>query len=504
MRVHGPSRFIRNLIVVLALLVAPAPALAQAQQLPRTVIALYDAKQGAWSGSRLQAYAQASLNRLGLRVEAVDVSTGNLPDLSLRDDVRGVVTWWAREPSANLDYWSWASRTMDLGKRFVVIGSPISAGTSASAAQFWTRLGFDVLRGPKCQGFGFAVAAKNSAMVEHERALPPYLRLECGYRLIAAGAQDRAEVFLSARRGEDPPVDLVAATSRGAVAAEEALVYTSGAHWQLYLNLDAFFARGFDAGRMPVPDIATRNGRRVAVAVFDAGASGDERVLDAADEKRTLLDIDQTFLSGFSGMRYGLSVQDDGRIEIACDSQKADDDRLRALFGRDNVETGIRLKAMSRARGPALARDTGEASGAGCSRRMQVRQPADLGTSAAGTDRAMAGGQADQPRLVFDGPSANGDDLVSQTFDVTRIDAAWQSPLSQWAPVPAERGGDVLLFQLLGAYGDGAPSPFAFLQFLDDVRRTEAPSLRTPIGIALDLGQMRYLGSFAGGGEILR
>lgn len=462
---------------LLGVLASPTLASQTGMLLPRVVVALYDSREGAWSQSRLRALTQASLNRIGLKVEAVDVAKAGLPDLAMRRDVRGILTWWVREPAASLDYWSWASRMSDAGKRFVVFGSPAVAGSSSAAAQFWARMGVDVLRGPQCRGFGFAVQVRADSMVQHERALPPYLRLECGYRVV----DEDVDVFLRAQRGNES-VDLVLASARGAIAAEETIYFTSGAGWQLYLNLDAFFARAFKTQGLPVPDFATRNGRRVFVAVVDAGMAGiDQNLAPTAFD--SLIEFDKAVLSRFRHHRFGLSFQENSALEIACSIQEMADATVSEVFARSNLEVGVRLQESATSRGGGLRAKPDRKALTGCVRRIPVQKQ---------TPPNLSVGRADQPRLVFAEQGRLGEDKThAKVYDVVRVDAAWQSPLSQWTPVPAEEDGTLSLLRLQGSYGSGEPSSFDFLQFLNDARRTDAPARRAPIGIAIELDQLR-------------
>ncbi|MBF5094099.1 hypothetical protein F1643_05955 [Azospirillum sp. INR13] len=104
---------------------APPAAATALQEMPRTILALVDLREEETIRlGRIHTMAELPLNHLGLSVVYWNVADG-LPDLSRYPSLRGVVTWFAGDPFADVGaYIDWVGRAMDRGVRFAVLGQP--------------------------------------------------------------------------------------------------------------------------------------------------------------------------------------------------------------------------------------------------------------------------------------------------------------------------------------------------------------------------------------------
>lgn len=116
-----------NVYKIFFLLLMLTGAVAQADEalVPRIIIAMVDGAKGDASNSLLGNMAEMPLNHLGLSLEFHDVNQP-LPDISKREDVRGLITWFlsgTKMKDAEA-YIAWASAAVDAGKKYVILGYP--------------------------------------------------------------------------------------------------------------------------------------------------------------------------------------------------------------------------------------------------------------------------------------------------------------------------------------------------------------------------------------------
>lgn len=249
-----------------------------AESMPRTIVALYDSQYDtAIHVTGLHRQAEMPLNHLGYRLEYHDIRSG-LPNLQVRSDVIGVITWFASNelvPSPQ-GYLRWAIQLMDAGKKFAVIGNPgfypegNQIALSAEIAQFWHRLGVR-------ESGRFITRTYDLQMIvdakvgEFERR---YKGILPGFRELYP-LSPTTKTHVSARRKgkKEPDACLVFTSPRGGYAAEQYALYeqfvrgTEYVFW--YLNPFEFFRLIFDGQDLPKPDTSTIAGRRIYYSHID-------------------------------------------------------------------------------------------------------------------------------------------------------------------------------------------------------------------------------------------
>jgi hypothetical protein len=256
----------------------PGSVGAQERIVPRTIIAFYDsAVDRSWQTTMLHKLAEMPLNHLGLVVEPHDINK-TLPDLTGRDDVRGVLTWWESDaiPGA-ARFIEWSSAAIDAGKRFVILGNfgfgsgSAQAVPRAAANSFLRRLGLRARPQSSDNSFTARATLKVSEMVEYERKLPIGLPLYDAVR----STDPTARVYLRVEQpGNSEPADLVVTTSQGGYVAVGYIHYQGSSveeAWfqQWYLNPFAFFREAFATDDLPKPDVTTAAGRRLYFSHVD-------------------------------------------------------------------------------------------------------------------------------------------------------------------------------------------------------------------------------------------
>lgn len=253
----------------------PAAATAR-QEVPRTILALVDLREEETIRlSRIHTMAELPLNHLGLSVVYWNVADG-LPDLSRYPGLRGVVTWFAGEPFADVGaYIDWVGQAMDRGVRFAVLGQPgvrlDSGGRQvplALANRFFARFG---LRDD--DGFSDLTYKSKPAladgMIGFERPLSGVLP---GYPLFRK-TDVRVASHLVMRRADDPASDshLVVTGSAGGLAAEGYSRHFDAEYNRRQWIIDpfAFFGDAFATDDLPKPDVTTLSGRRLYFSHID-------------------------------------------------------------------------------------------------------------------------------------------------------------------------------------------------------------------------------------------
>ncbi|MBP2300611.1 polysaccharide deacetylase family protein [Azospirillum picis] len=261
----------------------PAPAAASApaapaavKAVPRTVLALVDLREEQTIRlSRIHTSAELPLNHLGLSVVYWNVADG-LPDLSRYPDLRGVVTWFAGEPFADVGaYVGWVARAMDSGVRVAVLGQPgIRLETGGRPVpltlvnRFFARFGLRDDDGYSDLTYKSKPAAAD-AMIGFERPLTGALP---GYPLFRK-IDERFASHLVMRRGDDPATDshLVVTGPTGGLVTDGYGRYYDAEYNRRQWILDpfAFFREAFTTDDLPKPDVTTLSGRRLYFSQID-------------------------------------------------------------------------------------------------------------------------------------------------------------------------------------------------------------------------------------------
>ncbi|MBK1838346.1 hypothetical protein JHL17_13060 [Azospirillum sp. YIM B02556] len=256
---------------------SPATSTATAPQtVPRTILALVDLREESTIRlSRIHTMVELPLNHLGLSVVYWNVADG-LPDLSRYPDLRGVVTWFAGEPFADVGaYVAWTARAMDRGVRFAVMGQPgvrLERGGKpvplALTNRFFARFGLRDDDGYSDLTYKSKPALADG-MIGFERPLSGVLP---GYPLFRK-TDERFVSHLVMRRGDDPAGDshLVVTGPAGGLVTDGYSRYFDAEYNRRQWIVDpfAFFRDSFATGDLPKPDVTTLSGRRLYFSHID-------------------------------------------------------------------------------------------------------------------------------------------------------------------------------------------------------------------------------------------
>lgn len=263
------------LLVALFALVNPA-AVAAEQAAPRTIVALVDvAESDTLKYSRVHQIATMPLNHLGLTVELHDIAKG-LPDLTGREDVRGILTWFttSSRPGA-YDYLDWAERQIEAGRRYVVLGEigvlvdhERGAIPLSRINQFLERFGvnFEGSSVPFSVGVSYLKLDPRFWGFEQRPPVPP------PYNVLRVARPD-ATAHVVVGRGKDPDSRsaVVVTSPAGGFVAEGyvAEIDFGNTIRRWMINPFRFFARAFDTDALPKPDTTTLVGRRLFYSHVD-------------------------------------------------------------------------------------------------------------------------------------------------------------------------------------------------------------------------------------------
>ena len=267
-------------LAAICIALTPAGRAAAQSEVPRVIVGLYNGKdERSVRRSRVHRLAEMPLNHLGLILFPHDIRDGLPPDEIMRG-ARGILTWFTdvtfSDPQA---YLTWLDEQTGQGRRLVVMDhigvDPSSLGSIVVRKQFDRVMGHLGLR---WEGEWIAltyttrIVAKDSNMVEFERALPLVMR---PYRRIDVIAPD-VRSYLSVRRaGRAETSHLVVTSPRGGyVAADYGVFEAPGVSdaWFWYLNPFAFFREAFATDEVPKLDTTTMSGRRLYYSHVDGDA----------------------------------------------------------------------------------------------------------------------------------------------------------------------------------------------------------------------------------------
>jgi hypothetical protein len=280
--------WLSSVLLMLSVVTATSSLAVPATQLvPRVIIGLYSSQdEENYRYSKLHAFAEMPLNHLGLILESHDVSQG-LPDISQREDVRGVLTWFSSgdvfaDPE---NYLLWAIDAIEQGKKFVVMGAPgfyqDQQGHETPIIRinrFWHLLGISDQDQWQAVTYGVEEVIKDKEMYEFERKLsvqkPPYHI----YKTIG----EEAKTYFSLRNKGDRRSEssLVVVSDAGGLAYQGYDVYEifqkrgdiredDLVMRQWYINPFLFFQKAFATEKLPIPDTTTLAGRRIYYSHID-------------------------------------------------------------------------------------------------------------------------------------------------------------------------------------------------------------------------------------------
>lgn len=266
----------RTLLLAALLWTFAAVAVSAEPAAPRTIVALVDvAPSDTLKYSRVHQMATMPLNHLGLTVELHNMSEG-LPDLTGRDDVRGILTWFttSNRPGA-YDYLEWAEKQVAAGRRYVILGElgalvDQQRGTIPTdrVNRFLEHIGVDFEGSsiPFSVGLAYQTLDVRYWAFEERPPLPP------PYSIIRLARKD-ATAHVVVQRANDPDsrsAVVVTSPGGGFVADGYIAELDPGSTIRRWLiNPFRFFARAFDTDDLPKPDTTTLVGRRVFYSHVD-------------------------------------------------------------------------------------------------------------------------------------------------------------------------------------------------------------------------------------------
>ncbi|MDF1791062.1 MAG: hypothetical protein P1U88_04085 [Thalassobaculaceae bacterium] len=252
----------------------------QSQAVPRTIIALIEGREtGRLRETRSHQMATMPLEQLGLVVEYHRVDEP-LPDLSARDDVRGVFSWLFSPSHDNaLELLTWFERTVDLGKKLVVFGdlgvSGDSTGDPTAAPlplnrinRLYERLGIRTMGQyvSYTSGMNYSIRDPRIWGFEHTPPLPPAFQ---EWTVVDPRAVSHLTVEATGAR----PVhaDLVVTGPNGGIVAPffAAEVDPGSSIRRWIINPFEYFRIAFATDDLPKPDTTTLVGRRMFYSHVD-------------------------------------------------------------------------------------------------------------------------------------------------------------------------------------------------------------------------------------------
>jgi hypothetical protein len=192
----------RVLILFLVPMQALTAAAATTSYEPRVIIGVYDAPPNeTFESSYLYGMAEFPLNHLGLELEYHNARK-TLPDLSRRQDVRGVLVWLIDADKVDgMRLAAFVEAATARGLPVLVSGPLPAKGGEGSANRIFKSLGLRNLGGFRPYTYDMAPVHKVAAMVEFERRLPiPLVPID----IIQAIDPQSAAPYLTLQRGADP------------------------------------------------------------------------------------------------------------------------------------------------------------------------------------------------------------------------------------------------------------------------------------------------------------
>ncbi len=269
---------VRYIVLFLCLLCCANAAWAEVKKNPRTIIGVYQKKvEPSPKHSLLHAFAEMPLNHLGVVLESYDFD--ELPDLTGRDDVIGVIVWSL--PGIRLDDPSsliaWCNKAIDNGKKMLLMGhhgllinSEEESTDIGLVNSLFNRLGVTLAERWTNSAYNVQILKKDEKYVEFERKYDTFFPSYLDIRKFANDVD--SHLILQADGGE--PSHVIFSGSKGGFvsSAYEAIINDDFGRevrrW--YLNPFTFFPKVFGLDKnVPVPDVTTMAGRRIYYSHID-------------------------------------------------------------------------------------------------------------------------------------------------------------------------------------------------------------------------------------------
>lgn len=263
----------------LILFIAFFPIFLEGQKVPRTVITFYDREMYPLPiFSDAHQFAEMPCNHLGLVFEYHDIWQP-LPDLSERDDVIGVLSWFDDTKLTQeeaLKFFNWSIDALKKGKKYVIFGKVFfDPGTLNLPIhrinEFWEYLGLRVTGNWVDDTFQTVLERPFPFMTgferEYPKALPQYMET------IQVSDQTTSYLDAVATNREYSKVSLISTSKNGGYVASAYGIYSyykgerGTRAW--YIDPFLYFRKVFDLEDVPVPDTTTASGRRIYYSQID-------------------------------------------------------------------------------------------------------------------------------------------------------------------------------------------------------------------------------------------
>ncbi|WP_319778975.1 polysaccharide deacetylase [Maridesulfovibrio sp.] len=333
-----------NRIIVAFLLVFLVLTCAQAGQVKRKVLVLYNGaeQRTAVDNSFIEGFA-APLNYLGFMYEMRDVSLRPLPSDEAMKEYRAVFTTFSEDLMNNPDeYLTWLIRQQKHGKQLIVAGTPgaFSDYDKISADPVLIRKLFSNL------GFSYQGNATNDDyLLKYEHVDPVYMNFERKLplfpdkymQLVPVGKDVRSWVSIGLKGKPETIAAAVGVGPHGGFALDGYMRWQDPVNYQKqwYLNPFEFLRVCLDLKGMPALTPTTLNGKRVAFAHIDGdGFAGYTEI----DKEKVCGEIIMERILGRYDFPTSASVIA-GEINPAVKGSPDNVEMARTLFEMKNVET---------------------------------------------------------------------------------------------------------------------------------------------------------------------
>ena len=267
---------------------------------PRTVIALYSSNKTDMYGidnSLVHQFAEMPLNHLGIDVEFYNVNK-ELPDLSKRPDVRGVITWFQSDDAIKnpYKYLKWANSALINKKRYVIMGytgynqtRELKGHLAGLIRSFYHRLGFIDHLGWCSKGYKLRIQYSDPKMMDFERK---YDLSKPGFSIVTPTRSDvKSHLIMRADNNDGKLSHLVMTSPRGGYVALEYAANVDTEHdmaKQWYINPFRFFRLAFATDEIPKPDTTTLAGNRIYFSHIDCDGWNSVSLVQKYKNKRTI------------------------------------------------------------------------------------------------------------------------------------------------------------------------------------------------------------------------
>jgi len=320
--------------------------------IPRTIIALYDSSYENYTKiaeTMTHRFAEMPLNHLGMVLEYHDVKD-SLPDISAREDVKGVLTWFDSGERLNdpVSYIKWGIDVVKSGKKFVIIGDPgFFSNKKGEETPKVTINRFMNYLGLRDTGEWFSITydvsfvQERNDIINFEREIKGFLKPYPRFVPVDSSVQS----LLIARKAGDPETDshLVTMSENGGYIAEGYASFvdikSDRAIHQWFINPFKYFSQIFDISEQPKFDTTTYNGRRLYYSHIDGDGYNNITHIERYRKKRAFSSevILKEIINAYPDMPVTVGIVA-GDIDVDWAGYKKGQKLAKEILAKDNVE----------------------------------------------------------------------------------------------------------------------------------------------------------------------